>query len=105
MRILLSQKNKLKKKKKKLFARVKTLKISIQNLRKMLFRLSRWPSKAIDRNTVEKDVLTAYAMLKESIFSLSRVMTLDKKCWITSCVLLVSRVITFEISIFFLYQW
>ena len=69
----------LQKKKGGLFTRVKTLEISIKNLRKRLFRLSGWPSKGVERNTVKEDVLTAYAKLEESILSLSMVITLDKK--------------------------
>ena len=65
-------------KKKLLFTRVKTLEISIKNLRKRLFRLSRWLSKGVDRNTVKKDVSTAYTKVEESILSLSTVITLDK---------------------------
>ena len=72
------------KKKKCLFLGVKILETSNKSLRKRLFRLSRWPSKAIDGNTVEKDVSTAFPTLEESILFLLRVKTLYKKCWITS---------------------
>jgi hypothetical protein len=90
--------------KKCLFSRVETLEISNKNLRKKLFQRSRWPSKGVDRNTVEKYVSTAFTTLEESILPLSRVITIDKKCWITSHILLVSRVIILEISTFSLYR-
>ena len=86
--------------KKCLFSRVKTLETSNKNLRKKFFRRSRWPSKAVEGNTVEKSVSTAFLTLEESILSLSRVITLNKKCWITSCVLLVLRVMTLGIIFF-----
>ena len=67
--------------KKRLFTRVKTLEISIKNLRKRLFQRLRWLSKGVDRNTVEKDVSTAYTKVEESILSLSRVKHCRKRCF------------------------
>ena len=46
--------NTLQKKKKRLFTRVKTLEISIKNLRNKLFRLSRRPLEGVNRNTSKK---------------------------------------------------